>query len=94
MAKQEFDQVTRELDLVSVTRRGPGRPCKVDALSNAERQQRFRDKKKRAKRQALYPVLYRGPNGEAWVGRGLMPKWLVMCCRNLECDKSAFLVKR
>jgi DNA-binding protein H-NS len=22
------------------------------------------------------PVKYRGPNGETWTGRGLMPKWL------------------
>jgi DNA-binding protein H-NS len=30
------------------------------------------------KRKASAPVVakYRGPNGEAWSGRGLMPKWM------------------
>ena len=23
------------------------------------------------------PIKYRGPNGETWTGRGLMPRWLV-----------------
>jgi len=22
------------------------------------------------------PIKYRGPNGETWTGRGLMPRWL------------------
>jgi len=31
-----------------------------------------------AKKKAATPVLakYRGPNGETWSGRGLMPKWM------------------
>ena len=31
-----------------------------------------------AKKKAASPVLakYRGPNGESWSGRGLMPKWM------------------
>ena len=31
-----------------------------------------------AKKKAASPVLakYRGPNGETWSGRGLMPKWM------------------
>ena len=30
------------------------------------------------KKKAMSPVLakYRGPNGESWSGRGLMPKWM------------------
>lgn len=29
-----------------------------------------------AKSGAPVPVKFRGPNGEAWSGRGLMPRWL------------------
>ena len=36
--------------------------------------QRYRDRKKAAKR--VSAVRYRGPNGEGWTGRGQVPAWL------------------
>ena len=32
--------------------------------------------KKKDKVAMLVPAKYRGPNGESWSGRGLMPRWL------------------
>lgn len=37
------------------------------------------------------PVKYRGPNGETWSGRGLMPRWLAACVAQGQ-DKEQFAV--
>lgn len=91
MAKQAADLYT--LDLLDKPKRG--RPRKPNALTDAERARAYRVRKRAAKdRKARIPVgYYSGPNGETWSGRGLMPRWLVVICKNLECDKSVFLVK-
>ena len=39
------------------------------------------------------PVLYRGPNGETWSGRGLMPRWIAHMIKHLGYTKEAFLVQ-
>ena len=84
MAKQPEDDRTLELPLcgpesISVTKRGPGRPRDPNALTNAERQQRFMDKKKRLKRNGPMPAMYQCPlTGKVWSGRGLRPKWLAV----------------
>ena len=68
--KQDADRYT--LDLLDKPKRG--RPRKPDALTAAERAMRYRARK-RAARLAKQPK-YRGPNGESWTGRGLMPRWM------------------
>lgn len=73
--KHPDDTRTLELPGLTVaTKRGRGRPRKDDALTPAERAQRYRDRKKAAKR--VSAVRYRGPNGEGWTGRGQVPAWL------------------
>ncbi|NVO07180.1 MAG: H-NS histone family protein [Rhodoferax sp.] len=69
-----------ELDgLPQAVKRGPGRPRDPYALTNAERQQRWRDKQKRLKRPGMPAAKYQCPlTGKTWTGRGLMPKWLSM----------------
>jgi ParB/RepB/Spo0J family partition protein len=37
------------------------------------------------------PATYRGPNGETWTGRGLMPRWLAVLVQNGQ-DKESFRV--
>lgn len=37
------------------------------------------------------PVKYRGPNGETWSGRGLMPRWLV-ALEGTGRNRSEFLI--
>lgn len=37
------------------------------------------------------PAIYRGPNGETWSGRGLMPRWLAVLVQNGQ-DKESFRV--
>ena len=88
MAEPEIEGFTQAV------KRGRGRPRKPDALSNAERQQRHRDKLKRLKRAAAPGVLYRGPYGETWTGRGQMPRWLFVLVRDGVTDKAAYLVQR
>ena len=88
--KQPEDKFTLELPLA----RGRGRPRKPDALTPADRAQRYRDRKKAAKRlAAAYPNgFFRGPNGETWGGRGLTPKWLQVLIQDGK-DKEFFRVK-
>lgn len=38
------------------------------------------------------PAKYRGPNGETWSGRGLMPRWLVALVAQGQ-TKEAFAIK-
>lgn len=93
MAKQTEDLCTLELpELAPAVRRGRGRPRDPYAMTNAERQQRYRDKKKRIKRNGIIVAKYRGPNGETWSGRGLMPKWLSVKVLAGE-DRALYLVK-
>lgn len=77
----------------SVIKRGPGRPRDPDAYTNAERQQRWRDKQKRMKRNGIPEAIYRGPGGQTWTGRGLMPRWLANLVE-AGFPKSLYLVKR
>lgn len=98
VAKQDGDTFTREL-ILDAPKRGRGRPRLDNPLTPAERAKAYRDRKRKAKAKAAQvarygvPILYRGPNGETWSGRGLMPRWISTLCRDLECDKSAFLVQ-
>lgn len=93
MAKQSADHFT--LDLLDKPKRG--RPRKPDALTPAERARAYRARKRAAKARAArlkasgITGLYRGPNGETWSGRGLMPKWLANQVRE-GIDKQTFWV--
>lgn len=77
--RQPGDVLTMELPGLP-TRRGRGRPRKPDALTPAQRAKRYRDRQKAAaaaRAAAARPwIKYRGPNGETWTGRGLMPRWV------------------
>jgi DNA-binding protein H-NS len=42
---------------------------------------------------ANVPPKYRGPNGETWSGRGLMPRWLATLVAQGQ-TKEAFLIER
>ena len=75
--RDDHDRVTLELPGVT-EKRGRGRPRKDDALTPAQRAQRYRDRKKRAALMARVQIKYRGPNGETWSGRGLMPRWITV----------------
>lgn len=75
--RQEGDTLTMELPGLE-PKRGRGRPRKDNALTPAQRAQRYRDKKKRAKLMDRVLIKYRGPNGETWSGRGLMPRWITV----------------
>ena len=94
MAKQSSDLYT--LDMLDKPQRG--RPRKPDALTPAERARNYRARKtasrKIADRLRAHGVvaLYRGPNGETWSGRGLMPRWLHVLVRE-GVDKNLYLVK-
>lgn len=94
MAKQPEDLYTLELALPM--RRGRGRPPKPDALTPAQRAQRYRDRKASRKLVAMkqwQQVKYRDPlTGKTWTGRGLTPKWLAIKVQE-GVDKSFFLVK-
>lgn len=78
--RQPEDQSTIELPGLAPAKRGRGRPRKPDALTPAQRAKRYRDRQRtlreRAQREAANGVRYRGPNGETWSGRGLMPRWM------------------
>ena len=39
------------------------------------------------------PIKYRGPNGEAWSGRGLTPKWLVALIAQGQTKESFFITE-
>lgn len=75
--KQASDIFTR--DLIDKPKRG--RPAKPDALTPAQRAQRYRDKLRAqgySGRGAVYKrvIRYRGPKGETWSGRGQAPAWI------------------
>lgn len=44
------------------------------------------------KEKSIVAAKYRGPNGEAWSGRGLMPKWLSLLVESGQ-SKENFLIK-
>lgn len=97
--KQPEDTYTRELPELGTAaphvKRGRGRPRKDDALTPAQRAQRYRDKKKRYAwlEKNRRTAMYRCPlTGATWTGRGLMPKWLAVKVRD-GVDKSFYLVK-
>lgn len=75
MAKQAADHFT--LDLLDKPKRG--RPRKADAKTDAERARAYRARKRARKefyRIKGSAIMYRGPLGETWTGKGQMPKWL------------------
>lgn len=87
--KQPEDTRTAELPELEVpAKRGRGRPRKPDALTPAQRAARYRARKAQSKARQLQArveamlykrrpqIRYRGPNGETWTGRGLMPRWM------------------
>ena len=39
------------------------------------------------------PIKYRGPNGEAWSGHGLTPKWLVALIAQGQTKESFFITE-
>lgn len=102
MAQQAGDTFTMDLlAAVAPAKRGRGRPRKENALSDAERARRYRQRKQDAKQrlQRLQRLkaqgltsIFRGPNGETWTGRGLMPKWLSVLVRE-GIDKNCFRVQ-
>lgn len=89
-------------------KRGRGRPRLANPLTPAERARRYRQRKASAKKKGIYGIsqkvldtwkktglkgFYRGPHGETWSGRGLMPKWLqVQISNGFVSDKSSFFV--
>lgn len=85
MAQQDGDTFTMDLlAAVAPAKRGRGRPRKENALSDAERAKRYRQRMKSRKLAGLKKntVMYRGPHGETWSGRGQMPKWLEVLIRS------------
>lgn len=84
--KQPEDRSTLELPGLSAPKRGRGRPRKPDALTPAQRAQRYRDKKlldaallKGSQRfnANLAKCMYRCPmTGSTWSGRGQKPYWV------------------
>ena len=89
MAKQPDDVYTLELKLPA--RRG--RPPKDDAMTPAQRAQRYRNRKK-AEQRRLAGAMYVGPNGKTWSGRGQVPMWLRIAIERTGCSRDAFLAKR
>ncbi len=47
---------------------------------------------KSKKEKSIVAAKYKGPNGEAWTGRGLMPKWLSLLVESGQ-SKESFLIK-
>lgn len=99
MAQQAGDTFTMDLlAAVAPEKRGRGRPRKENALSDAERARRYRQrvkaKKAREARQKAsgHVIRFRGPNGETWTGRGLAPRWITAACAMHHCSKEAFRV--
>lgn len=91
--RQDGDTLTMELPGPDV-KRGRGRPRKPDALTPAQRAQRYRDRQRAAAAARKLAadlhrrmrVRYRGPNGETWSGRGKTPIWVryaVLCGHTL-----------
>ena len=93
---KEFDRTVRDIvaqmqafgitvkDLQSATTRG-GKP-------RAKGASRRQVKSAGRKAQASVPPKYRGPAGETWSGRGLMPRWLAALVAPGE-PKEAFLIE-
>lgn len=99
MAQQDGDTFTMDLlAAVAPAKRGRGLPRKENAMSDAERARRYRQRKQAAKQRLQrlkangVTAFYRGPNGETWSGRGLMPKWLSVLVRE-GIDKESFRVQ-
>ncbi len=94
---KEFDKTVRDIvtqmqafgitvkDLQSSTTRGGKAPAKVASKRPG--------KSAGGTAQAKVPPKYRGPGGETWSGRGLMPRWLVALVAQGE-PKEAFLIER
>lgn len=94
---KEFDKTVRDIvaqmqafgitvkDLQSATTRG-GKPHSKVASKRP-------GKPAGGKAQAKVPPKYRGPGGETWSGRGLMPRWLAALVAQGE-PKEAFLIER
>ncbi len=82
---KEFDKTVQEIvakmqafgitskDLESVKRRGAKGKAKGAAKVPASDKRAAAARKKPA---GAVPAKFRGPNGETWSGRGLMPRWL------------------
>src|ERR1035437_2984340 len=69
LAKMQAYRITFK-DLQS----GKGRGAK--AKSKAATKSTGSKGKQKTKKATVLAAKYRGPNGEAWTGRGLMPRWL------------------
>jgi DNA-binding protein H-NS len=94
---KEFDKTVREIvaqmqafgitvkDLQAANSRGGRSRAKVVAKRSA--------KSTAGKPHASVPPKYRGPNGETWSGRGLMPRWLATLVAQGQ-GKEAFLIER
>ena len=72
-------------DLQSATTRGGKAPAKVASKRPG--------KSAGGKAQAKVPPKYRGPGGETWSGRGLMPRWLAALVAQGQSNE-AFLIER
>jgi DNA-binding protein H-NS len=71
---------TRGKKQAATKARKRGRPAKVAKVAKVAKKGTDAKGKKTAKRGASkrgkVPAKYRGPNGEAWSGRGKQPRWL------------------
>ncbi len=68
-------------------------PALAGGVASRPRVKQVGIKPARAARKSSNPVAakYRGPNGEVWSGRGLMPRWLSSLVENGH-DKESFAV--
>ncbi len=94
---KEFDRTVRDIvaqmqafgitvkDLQSATTRGGKSHAKVATKRPG--------KSAGVKAKVIVPPKYRGPGGETWSGRGLMPRWLAALVAQGE-SKEAFLIER
>ena len=79
---REFDKTVQDIlakmQAYSITfkdlQSGKGRGAK--AKSKAATKSTGSKGKQKTKKATVLAAKYRGPNGEAWSGRGLMPRWL------------------
>ena len=93
---REFDKTVREIVAkmqafgitVADLRPGKKRPKKATSGAAAKKTKAGRA----AKPAAVVPPKYRGPNGEAWTGRGLPPRWLAALIA-AGAAKESFLIK-
>jgi DNA-binding protein H-NS len=71
---------------------GKGRGVKAKAKTALVAKKTGSQLPKKEKAASVVPAKYRGPTGESWSGRGLMPRWLVALVTQGQ-SKEEFLIK-